>query len=56
MEVALFFGMLFVLMGGQILGTRLQVKSFNESMKKLHKRAMSVSARRNAKSGPAMSY
>ncbi len=38
MEVALFFGMLFVLMGGQILGTRLQVKSFNESMKKLHKK------------------
>ena len=38
MKIILFFIMVCLLIGGQILGAKFQIKSFNEALKRLHKK------------------
>ena len=38
MKFILFFIMVCLLIGGQILGAKFQIKSFNEALKRLHKK------------------
>ena len=37
MKIILFFIMVCLLIGGQILGAKFQIKSFNEALKRRHK-------------------
>lgn len=52
MKVALFFALLFLLMLGQVWGTRLQVRSFKRAMAGLHKRGNVGVGSKKRKAGP----
>lgn len=52
MKIILFFIMVCLLIGGQILGAKFQIKSFNEALKRLHKKGNVGVGTKKRKVGP----
>ena len=52
MKFILFFIMVCLLIGGQILGAKFQMKSFNEALKRLHKKGNVGVGTKKRKVGP----
>ena len=52
MKFILFFIMVCLLIGGQILGAKFQIKSFNEALKRLHKKGNVGVGTKKRKVGP----